>query len=363
MDAQAVTLTPIEINRSRAIGVDVSHYQPLVEWDKLFAQGVSFAIIKASQGVALLDDSFLKNSAGAKASGMVTGAYHWHDPTYKMSAQVSLFMRATKNSGVSFLCVDVEQWWGDWDKWFLWRKGTGPKPPVLSPTLISESARSFAYEVYRASGLPTLLYSRNSFVASYAVGIKNWSSNYDTWVAQYPYNSKPLFTLDSFNVFRAIHIPNQLDPILLPGNDTWRFWQITGDKFSIPGVWQYKGKLSNLDINLYHGSRQELYDWAGVPFVPEPETAAVPTAPDPLLLPEDGEECIIGTVAVDQLNVRVGPGVNCQIVGKLKKDDKVKISKVTGSNLWGLVGKDQWVAIRTNSTYTDLEPGGRAEVQ
>lgn len=66
-------------------GVDVSSYQGRIDWSAAYADGIRFAMIKATQGRSLTDanlrnftDSrFHENVVGASGTGMVCGAYHY----------------------------------------------------------------------------------------------------------------------------------------------------------------------------------------------------------------------------------------------------------------------------------------------
>jgi lysozyme len=58
-------------------GIDVSAMQGLVDWNKVKAAGVSFAILKATEGVDFVDKMFAQHVAGARAAGMPFGAYHY----------------------------------------------------------------------------------------------------------------------------------------------------------------------------------------------------------------------------------------------------------------------------------------------
>jgi GH25 family lysozyme M1 (1,4-beta-N-acetylmuramidase) len=73
-------------------GVDVSDGQGTIDWAKAKAAGVAFAIIKASQGTYDAQSLFAKNWAGAKAAGVVRGAYHFFDPTEDGAAQAKKFL-------------------------------------------------------------------------------------------------------------------------------------------------------------------------------------------------------------------------------------------------------------------------------
>jgi len=58
-------------------GIDVSNHQGVIDWERVAADDVSFAIIKATEGGDWVDKSFARNVAGAKEAGLSVGAYHF----------------------------------------------------------------------------------------------------------------------------------------------------------------------------------------------------------------------------------------------------------------------------------------------
>jgi lysozyme len=58
-------------------GIDVSHHQGAIAWEKLPGQGVRFAYIKASEGGDRRDPTFVANWRAAAAAGVRRGAYHF----------------------------------------------------------------------------------------------------------------------------------------------------------------------------------------------------------------------------------------------------------------------------------------------
>ena len=60
-------------------GIDVSHWQGDIDWNKVKKDGIEFAIIKAGGSDAgfYKDSKFEKNYAGAKAAGLAVGAYYF----------------------------------------------------------------------------------------------------------------------------------------------------------------------------------------------------------------------------------------------------------------------------------------------
>ena len=57
-------------------GIDVSHYQGIIDWQKVKAAGIRFAYLKATQGASFVDPQLFANYTGAKAAGIPIGLYH-----------------------------------------------------------------------------------------------------------------------------------------------------------------------------------------------------------------------------------------------------------------------------------------------
>ena len=74
-------------------GVDVSTYQGTVDWAKVKAAGISFAIMRAgyrgygSAGTLVVDDKFVTNLKNAKAAGLKVGAYFFTQATNATEAK------------------------------------------------------------------------------------------------------------------------------------------------------------------------------------------------------------------------------------------------------------------------------------
>ena len=61
-------------------GIDVSHRQNAIDWDKVAGSGIRFAIAKATEGRSYIDPLFSTNRADAMAAGITFGAYHFARP-------------------------------------------------------------------------------------------------------------------------------------------------------------------------------------------------------------------------------------------------------------------------------------------
>jgi lysozyme len=59
------------------VGIDVSHHQGPIEWDRVADDGIGFAYIKATEGGDFVDDRFAENWSASAAAGLRRGAYHF----------------------------------------------------------------------------------------------------------------------------------------------------------------------------------------------------------------------------------------------------------------------------------------------
>ena len=82
--------------RGRVLGCDVSHHQGDIDWRKLRAAGVRFAIIKATEGTKYVDPRLVRNWIGALRAGIIPGAYHLvHLTRDDLAAQAKHYLNAT----------------------------------------------------------------------------------------------------------------------------------------------------------------------------------------------------------------------------------------------------------------------------
>ncbi|RBA11791.1 lysozyme [Fusarium proliferatum] len=74
-------------------GFDISHYQSSVDFGAAYSQGARFVIIKASEGTTVQDTLYSQHVAGAKAAGLLYGAYHFARPGSSTgTAEASYFL-------------------------------------------------------------------------------------------------------------------------------------------------------------------------------------------------------------------------------------------------------------------------------
>ncbi len=66
-------------------GIDVSDFQPVVDWAQVKAGGVTFAFVKATEGTGFTAKTFKSKWTAARAAGLLVGAYHFCRPALPLS--------------------------------------------------------------------------------------------------------------------------------------------------------------------------------------------------------------------------------------------------------------------------------------
>jgi GH25 family lysozyme M1 (1,4-beta-N-acetylmuramidase) len=78
-------------------GIDISDYQHTQNWADLKADGVVFAMAKASEGQHSRDNRFATHISGIKENGLVPGAYHFGWPNQDVHAEAENYVGAVKS--------------------------------------------------------------------------------------------------------------------------------------------------------------------------------------------------------------------------------------------------------------------------
>ncbi|KAJ1961476.1 hypothetical protein GGI12_003230 [Dipsacomyces acuminosporus] len=74
-------------------GIDISHYQPTVNWNNIKSGGVEFVFIKATEATSYKDPKFGSHYTGATKAGIIRGAYHFARPgSSSGAAQANYFL-------------------------------------------------------------------------------------------------------------------------------------------------------------------------------------------------------------------------------------------------------------------------------
>lgn len=94
-------------------GIDVSHWQGEIDWNKVKLDGVEFAFIKATQGTSYSKvDYFRNHSPRALGVGIHVGAYHYGDfsTVAEAKAQAEYFLSVIKGYKLTYpVVLDLEE--------------------------------------------------------------------------------------------------------------------------------------------------------------------------------------------------------------------------------------------------------------
>jgi lysozyme len=92
-DTGVPPLVPPTFDSSTLLGLDISHYQNVVDFAQVKAAGVSFVFIKATEGVTLVDPNFAQYRTASKAEGLPRGFYHFFHPKDDLQSQIDFFVK------------------------------------------------------------------------------------------------------------------------------------------------------------------------------------------------------------------------------------------------------------------------------
>lgn len=227
-------MTMIMSNRNRLasnrlFGIDVSHHNGIIDWNKVKNAGVNFVFIKASEGLTLGDDQYATNIARARALGIPAGAYHFFIPTSSVSQQVTNFCNqvGSLKSGDLPPVLDAEVP----SRWI-----TAPDEAAhmqaawLTMTVDQRVAKIVEWMdgVEKQLGVTPILYASSSFVRDILGGSPKLKK-YLLWVAHYK--------------VAAPTVP-------APYSD-WTFWQ-DSETGTVAGI------TGNVDTDWFNGSAAQL---------------------------------------------------------------------------------------------------------
>lgn len=79
-------------------GIDVSDYQGAQDWQALVRSGVTFAMVKATEGEHTRFDHYPMHMAGMLAAGVLPGAYHYAWPNQDPRAEADNYIAAVREN-------------------------------------------------------------------------------------------------------------------------------------------------------------------------------------------------------------------------------------------------------------------------
>lgn len=146
--------------------VDLSAYQPNVDFHKMAAAGIIGCIHKATQGRRWVDSWYAKHRSAALAAGMLWGAYHFFDFTGTPAEQADHFLAVADADKDTLVCLDWEN----------------VPPSNMEPT--SAQAKAFLMEIEAKLGRKALLYGGN-VPKEQIRGVDAYFASHRLWLCQY----------------------------------------------------------------------------------------------------------------------------------------------------------------------------------
>lgn len=219
------------------LGVDVASWQhpdgSSIDWPAVKADGVSFAFVKATEGVSYTNPYFAADWAASADAGLFRGAYHFARPSAGSAAAQA--------------------------RYFVSEAGLADRPGDLPPVLDLEVTGGLGVTALRAwtanwlqtveslTGRTPVIYTSPYFWER-SMGDSPAFARYPLWIANY-YVTQP-------------RVPG--------GWSTWSFWQGRSDG-------RVRGIRGDVDMNAFNGTPAELAALANA----APGTGPAPAPEDP----------------------------------------------------------------------------------
>ncbi|MCM1120677.1 MAG: glycoside hydrolase family 25 protein [bacterium] len=195
-------------------GVDVSHYQGEIEWERIREQGIDFAFIKATEGSSFVDDRFAANWKEARSAGLYVGAYHFFSFDSPASSQAEHFIATVGSlSGALPPAVDIEYY------------GDKAKNPPERQQAVSQ-LRELLCALEEEYGVKPVIYTTYTIYGQY---IRGEFEEYPLWI-------------------RNVYYP----PVNTGRH--WTFWQYC-DTGTLQGT---SGEEKYVDLNVFREGQKEL---------------------------------------------------------------------------------------------------------
>lgn len=161
-----------------ANGIDVSKWQPNVDWNTVKASGIEFVIIRvgyrgSSTGVLVEDPYFKQHIAGASKAGLKIGVYFFSQAITKAEAveEASMALELTKGYNLTYpIFIDTE-------------RVNGGRANGLDKTTRTEVVDAFCKTI-QSAGKKAGIYANKSWFYN-QLNTSGLEKNYYIWIAQY----------------------------------------------------------------------------------------------------------------------------------------------------------------------------------
>ena len=188
-------------------GLDISHHQGTVDWQKVFSTNAKFIYLKATDGVTYLDPSYLKHIQTLSQGPLFVGAYHFFEPKDKGQDQATHFLKYFTAKGMLPPVLDVEV------------------IGSTKPQTLRHEVMQWLSQVEASTKCKPIIYTNRIFWEKY---LGNHFKDYPLWLADYA---------------NTISLPT--------GVNQWAFWQHTQ-------TGRLDGISVDVDLNFFSGDEDEL---------------------------------------------------------------------------------------------------------
>lgn len=190
-------------------GLDVSHYNGIIDFKRVKASGREFVWAKCSEYVA--DITYNRNRRDAKAAGLLFGAYHFFHPSRDPQTQAEKFLKL----------AGIER--GDLVPMLDWEHSDG------IPSYVDRSrAIIWLNTVEAAIGAIPIIYGSPYFLQ--ALKLEKSFARYPLMISHYGVSA----------------------PLVPSPWETWTFWQHS-ERGDIPGI-----PALDEDLDMFNGTKEQL---------------------------------------------------------------------------------------------------------
>ncbi len=218
----------------RPMGIDVSHYQSVINWSNVAGGGITFAWCKGTEGLGYVDPTFVSNVVHAKAANIPIGLYHFAHPDNNIGlagadAEAAFFWSTISNyvlaDGQSLMpMLDYETAPG------------GSYTKATSSAWVNEWCQDIVnYGASNGLRITPVVYTYTSFSTTWLdTSVTNWP----LWMASY--NNRN---------------PQTGNPSSTSPWSTWQFWQYSSS-LTVPGI-----NNGSCDTDVYNGTAAGLANY------------------------------------------------------------------------------------------------------
>ena len=164
------------------LGIDVSKWQGTIDWERVKAAGIEFAMLRAGYGAGNIDPQFERSAKECTRLGIPFGVY-WFSYAYtpEMARREAEYCaEAVRGYSLAYPAA----WDFEYDSVdFALERGV-----AVTKELASAMAREFCGEI-RRRGLYPMLYANPNYLAQYFDG--DLPEEVDIWLAKWPRDPDP----------------------------------------------------------------------------------------------------------------------------------------------------------------------------